>query len=358
MTITARRVTAAAGRAVVPLPDHPDHQRRSRPGDDPARHRRPLDGGDRLPRLLHLLPRRRPARAPGGLERVRPPRGHRQPAGRQGPGRLGGVDAAAAPSSRRTRWRTPGSSTSPRWRRSGSSRWCRCRCFARAGDVIGVINLHTEAPREFARDDLEFIEHTASLVAGAIENAHLYQDATRRVAMLTELSAACRTASPCAADVDELARRRSPRAACRPSARTGRRSTSPTPTAASGSGRPCPTADDAPVLDPETLRFDALVGRGGGAAERRSPAPRRALWAGAPRTPCPCFAPLAVGEGPPGLLCVLSPGALGRRPQRRLGRGGPRRRGAAPPRTGQPAAGGERRQGLLRGALPGQRQPE
>ncbi|HEV7861056.1 MAG TPA: GAF domain-containing protein [Acidimicrobiia bacterium] len=60
--------------------------------------------------------------------------------------------------------------------------------FARAGDVIGVINLHTEAPREFDRPDLEFLEHTASLVAGAIENARLYESATLQVALLTQLS--------------------------------------------------------------------------------------------------------------------------------------------------------------------------
>ena len=60
--------------------------------------------------------------------------------------------------------------------------------FSRVGEVTAVINLHTEAPREFARADLEFIEHTASLVAGAIENARLYENATKRVAMLTELS--------------------------------------------------------------------------------------------------------------------------------------------------------------------------
>ncbi|MDQ1499636.1 MAG: hypothetical protein QOI86_2976 [Actinomycetota bacterium] len=60
--------------------------------------------------------------------------------------------------------------------------------FARAGDVIGVINLHTEAPREFDRPDLELLEHTASLVAGAVENARLYHNATRQVALLTDLS--------------------------------------------------------------------------------------------------------------------------------------------------------------------------
>lgn len=60
--------------------------------------------------------------------------------------------------------------------------------FARGGDVLGVITLHAEAPHEFGRGDVEFLEHTASLVAGAIENARLYEEATRRVRALTDLS--------------------------------------------------------------------------------------------------------------------------------------------------------------------------
>ncbi len=60
--------------------------------------------------------------------------------------------------------------------------------FARAGEVIGVITLHAEAPHEFVRADVELLEHTASLVAGAIENASLYEDATTRVAILEALS--------------------------------------------------------------------------------------------------------------------------------------------------------------------------
>ena len=60
--------------------------------------------------------------------------------------------------------------------------------FARSGDVIGVVNLHAEAPHEFARADLDFLEHTASLVAGAVENARLYEEATERVELLTDLS--------------------------------------------------------------------------------------------------------------------------------------------------------------------------
>ncbi len=60
--------------------------------------------------------------------------------------------------------------------------------FGRSGDAIGVIALHAEAPREFDRADLDFLEHTAALIAGAIENARLYEDATARVQLLTDLS--------------------------------------------------------------------------------------------------------------------------------------------------------------------------
>jgi GAF domain-containing protein/sugar diacid utilization regulator len=60
--------------------------------------------------------------------------------------------------------------------------------LAKAGDVIGVIVLHTEAPREFDDDVLNFLVHTASLVAGAIENAQLYEETRRRVQALTTLT--------------------------------------------------------------------------------------------------------------------------------------------------------------------------
>jgi len=55
-------------------------------------------------------------------------------------------------------------------------------------DVIGVIVLHTEAPREFDDGVLNFLVHTASLVAGAIENAQLYESARRRVEAFTTLT--------------------------------------------------------------------------------------------------------------------------------------------------------------------------
>ena len=60
---------------------------------------------------------------------------------------------------------------------------------ARSGEVLGVVVLHTEAPREFGEGALNVLVHTASLVAGAIENARLYEDARRRVETLTRLSA-------------------------------------------------------------------------------------------------------------------------------------------------------------------------
>src|SRR5919108_5447201 len=60
--------------------------------------------------------------------------------------------------------------------------------LARAGRVIGVIVLHTEAPGEFDDDVLNFLVHTASLVAGAIENAQLYEETSRRVDALTTLT--------------------------------------------------------------------------------------------------------------------------------------------------------------------------
>jgi GAF domain-containing protein len=60
--------------------------------------------------------------------------------------------------------------------------------LARDRDVIGVIVLHTEAPREFDDGVLNFLVHTGSLVAGAIENAKLYEGARRRVDALTTLA--------------------------------------------------------------------------------------------------------------------------------------------------------------------------
>jgi GAF domain-containing protein len=59
---------------------------------------------------------------------------------------------------------------------------------ARSGSALGTVVLHTVAPREFDEGVLTFLAHTASLVAGAIENARLYEDTRRRVEALTRLS--------------------------------------------------------------------------------------------------------------------------------------------------------------------------
>src|SRR5918992_1250794 len=58
----------------------------------------------------------------------------------------------------------------------------------RSGEVIGVITAHTEAPREFSDDEVDFLVTSASLVAGAIENARLYEEARLRVSELEQLS--------------------------------------------------------------------------------------------------------------------------------------------------------------------------
>ncbi|MDW5594078.1 GAF domain-containing protein [Conexibacter stalactiti] len=59
---------------------------------------------------------------------------------------------------------------------------------SRGGTVLGVIVLHTIAPREFDEATIGLLEHAAPLVAGVIENAQLYADARRRVAALTLLT--------------------------------------------------------------------------------------------------------------------------------------------------------------------------
>ena len=175
--------------------------------------------------------------------------------------------------------------------------------LTRAGDIIGVINLHTEAPREFARDDLEFIEHTASLVAGAIENAHLYQEATRRVAMLTELSRLSQRIA-LAANVDELVDVVT--SGCVQVIGAERAEIY----LADADGRlrlrsAMPPRDDAPVLDPERLRLDALAGEPGAPPTAEAQRLAGMLWAGA-KDAGPLFALLPVGESPPGVLGVLN----------------------------------------------------
>ncbi len=58
----------------------------------------------------------------------------------------------------------------------------------RSGEAIGVVLAHTEAPREFSDDEVEFLVTSASLVAGAIENARLYEETRLRVTELEQLT--------------------------------------------------------------------------------------------------------------------------------------------------------------------------
>ena len=58
----------------------------------------------------------------------------------------------------------------------------------RSGDAIGAITAHTEAPREFTDDEVDFIVTSAALVASAIENARLYEEARLRVSELEQLT--------------------------------------------------------------------------------------------------------------------------------------------------------------------------
>jgi GAF domain-containing protein len=58
----------------------------------------------------------------------------------------------------------------------------------RSGDAIGAITAHTEAPREFDDDEVDFVVTSAALVANAIENARLYEETRLRVGELEQLT--------------------------------------------------------------------------------------------------------------------------------------------------------------------------
>jgi hypothetical protein len=76
--------------------------------------------------------------------------------------------------------------------------------LTRQGKPLGAILLHTEAPREFTESEAEFLVTSASLLAGVIENAQLYEEMGRRVhelERLTELAEAVAAAET----LDELA---------------------------------------------------------------------------------------------------------------------------------------------------------
>lgn len=67
--------------------------------------------------------------------------------------------------------------------------------IAKDRHLIGVITLHTVAPHEFTEHDQNFVSNTAALVAGAIENAQLYENTQKKLNVLTTLSVLSQTIS-------------------------------------------------------------------------------------------------------------------------------------------------------------------
>lgn len=61
--------------------------------------------------------------------------------------------------------------------------------------LIGVITVQAIAPHEFTEQHRTFINNTAALVAGAIENAQLYENTQRKLSILTSLSVLSQTIS-------------------------------------------------------------------------------------------------------------------------------------------------------------------
>lgn len=59
--------------------------------------------------------------------------------------------------------------------------------ISRAGDLIGAINVHGREAGSFSDEDLRFLESTASLLAGGIENAQLFQLAEHKEEALAAL---------------------------------------------------------------------------------------------------------------------------------------------------------------------------
>ena len=58
----------------------------------------------------------------------------------------------------------------------------------RGDQLVGVLTLHTQAPHEFSDGDVALMQTIASLVAGAVENAKLHQQALRSVKVFRSLA--------------------------------------------------------------------------------------------------------------------------------------------------------------------------
>ncbi len=67
--------------------------------------------------------------------------------------------------------------------------------LAKDRHLIGIITMHAVAPYEFTEQHQTFVSNTAALVAGAIENAQLYENTQRKLNILTTLSVLSQTIS-------------------------------------------------------------------------------------------------------------------------------------------------------------------
>jgi GAF domain-containing protein len=172
--------------------------------------------------------------------------------------------------------------------------------FGRSGDVIGAITLHAEAPHEFNRSDLDFLEHTASLLAGAMENARLYEVATEKVGILTELSDLARNVAS-TSNLEELLLLVTDRTRHLLAARRCEIYLFDTP-ARLVLAAASPARVGARALDAQQLWLKAVEAGLADAPESR--AIGEAVW-GPDIEGTPLVAPLVAGEERLGLLCVL-----------------------------------------------------
>ncbi len=171
--------------------------------------------------------------------------------------------------------------------------------LSRASATLGVIVLHTQAPREFTEDTLQLLVHIASLVSGAIENAQLYQRERGRVDTLTRLTAIGGEVAG-ATDTEELGvivtagtRGLLDAALCQ----VYRLDPDDSALALLGSD---PPGLSSPALSAAGFMIDALDGGGSGPAAR-------ALWPGVELGDV-LLTPLTAGGERLGLLCAGAPG--------------------------------------------------
>lgn len=173
--------------------------------------------------------------------------------------------------------------------------------LSRAGEVIGVFTLHAVAPYEFNRKDRDFLESTATLIAGAVENARLYEEATARVGLLTELSTLSQRigAAQSVTELLTLVVR-----GCRELVGAERCEIHLLDAERLVLRASSPQRYARPVVDTRGLWLDVLKGGRTLGPEETSALPA-ILW-GPQASGTPLFIPLSVGDSRVGLLCVLA----------------------------------------------------